>query len=56
MALRIEKNIVRLDIPMDDALLMNVAERAGQLGHPEPDGLFSQGFSGYVKPQIATVH
>ena len=56
MALGIQQNIVRLDITMDDALAVDVAQRAAQLGDPEANGLFGEGLAGDVEAQVAAAH
>ena len=56
MAIRVEENIVRLDVAMDNALLVNVADGAAELGYPEAHRLFGEGLSRDVETQVATVH
>lgn len=49
MSLGVEKDIVRLDISVDDILAVDIAQGTAQFGYPEPDGFFSKGLSGDVK-------
>jgi hypothetical protein len=56
VAIGIEKHIVRFNITVNDALAVDVSQRAAQLGNPEPDGLFCKGFSRDMKPQVASAH
>lgn len=56
MSLSIEKDIVWLDISVDDILAVNIAQGTAQFGYPEPDGFFGEGLSGDVKSQVATAH
>lgn len=49
MSLSIEKDIVWLDISVDDILAVNIAQGTAQFGYPEPDGFFGEGLSGDVK-------
>lgn len=56
VAVRVEQDVVRLDVPVDDALLVDVAHGAAELGHPEAHGLFCKGLAGDVEAQVAAVH
>lgn len=56
MSLSVEKDIVWLDISVDDILAVNIAQGTAQFGYPEPDGFFGEGLSGDVKSQVATAH
>ena len=53
---RVEQDVVGLDVAVDDALLVAVADGAAQLGHPEADGVLCKGFAGDVEAQVAAVH
>lgn len=56
MPLGVEKDIVRLDVSMDDILAVDIAQGTAQFGYPESDGFFGEGLSGDVKSQVATAH
>lgn len=56
MAVGVEQHVVRLDVSVHDALLVDVAHGASQLGHPEPHGLLGEGLSRDVEAQVAAVH
>jgi len=56
VAVRVEKHIVGLDIPVHDALLVYVAHGAAELRHPELHGILGEGLSRDVEAQVAAVH
>lgn len=56
MALRVQQHVVGLDIPMHDALLVDVADCAAELGDPEAHCLLGKGLSRNVEAQVAAVH
>lgn len=56
MAVRVQQHIVGLDVPVDNALLVDVAHGTPELGHPETHGLFCKCLSRNVESQIAAVH
>lgn len=56
MAVRIEQYVVRLDVPVHNALLVDVAHGASKLGHPETHCLLCECLSRDVESQVATVH
>lgn len=56
MSLRIEQNIIRLDIAMDDALAVDVIEGASKFGNPEPDAVLCEAFSRDMKTKVSTSH
>ena len=56
MALGIQQHVVWLDVPVHDALLVDVAHGASKLGHPEPYCLLRERLSRDVESQVAAVH
>jgi hypothetical protein len=56
MAVTVQQHVVGLDIPVHDALLVNVAHRAAELGYPETHRFFCKGLSRDVEPEIAARH
>jgi hypothetical protein len=56
MALRIQKNIVRLDISVYNTLLMYVSQRTSQFSDPEADSFFGEGLSLNMESEVAAVH
>lgn len=56
MPLRVEKDVIWLNVSVDDVLGMDIAEGAAQLGDPETDSLFGKSLSGDVESQIAAAH
>jgi hypothetical protein len=56
VAVRVEQHVVRLDVPVHDALLVDVAHGASKLGHPEAHCLFCERLSRDVESQVAAVH
>ena len=56
VSLRIEQNIIRLDIAMDDALAVDVIEGASKFGNPEPDAVLCEAFSRDMKTKVSTSH
>lgn len=49
VTIRVQENIVRLNITMYNALTMYISQGAAQLGDPKPYGLFCESLSGYVE-------
>lgn len=45
MAIGIEEYIIGLDIPVDNALSVNISQCTAQLSDPEPDGILCKCFS-----------
>ena len=56
MPIRVEQHVIRLDVAMHDILPMDITQSATQLGHPEANRLFGEGFSRDVEAQIAACH
>ncbi len=56
VAVRVEQDVVRFDISVHDALLVDVAHGAPKLGHPEPYCLFCKSLARDVESQITAVH
>jgi hypothetical protein len=56
MAVRVQQNVIRLDISVHDALLVDVAHGTPKLGHPEPHSLLCKSLSRDVEPQVTAVH
>ena len=56
MSLRVQQNVIRFDVTMDDALRVNISERTAQLCNPESNGILCKAFSRDMEPQITTVH
>ena len=45
VAVRVEEDVVRLDIPMDDVSAVEVGESTRDFCDPETDGYFTQGIT-----------
>lgn len=56
MTLRVQQDIIRLDIPVDDALFVNVFQCTSQLCNPESNGLFGESLSRNVESQVPAIH
>jgi hypothetical protein len=56
VAVRVEQDVVGLDVSVDDALLVDVSHGASELGHPEAHRLLGKCFSRDVESQIAAIH
>ena len=56
VSVRVQQHVVRLNVPMHDALLVNVAHRTPKLGHPETHCLLRESFSRDVESQVAAIH
>lgn len=56
VTLRIQQDVIRLNIPVYDALGVDISQSTTQLRDPESHGLFCEAFSRDVEPQITTVH
>lgn len=56
VSFRVQQDIVRLDITMDDALRVDVFQCAAQLCNPKSDGFFCETFSRDMEPQVTTIH
>lgn len=56
MALGIQEHVVWLDVPVHNALLVDVAHGAAQLGDPKAHCLFGKCLPRDVEAQIAAVH
>lgn len=53
---RVQQHIVRLDISVDDALLVYVSQGASELGNPKSDRLFCESLPRDMESKIASVH
>ena len=56
MTVCVEENVVGLDIAVDDALAVNIPQRAAELGNPEANILLCESLSRNVKSEIAAAH
>lgn len=56
MSLRIQEDVVRLDIAVDDTLRVDISQRAAYLCDPEPNGVLCEAFSRDMEAQITTIH
>lgn len=56
MAFGIEQDIIRFDVPMNNALLVYIPQGTAQLCHPKSYCLLGKGFSRNMKPQVAAIH
>ena len=56
VTIRVEQHIIRLDVPVHDALLMDVAHGASKLRHPKAHCLLCERLSRDVESQVAAVH
>ena len=56
MAVRVKEDVVRFDVAVDNALLVDIAHSAAQLGDPEAHGLLGEGLARDVEAQVAAVH
>ncbi|KAL8791695.1 MAG: hypothetical protein Q9195_005702 [Heterodermia aff. obscurata] len=56
MAVRVQHDIVRLQIPVHNPLPVYIPQRAGELRHPKSDCIFCKSLSGNVEAQVAAIH
>ena len=56
VAVRVQQDVVRLDVSVHNALLVDVAHGTPKLGHPEPHSLLRERLSRDVESQVAAVH
>lgn len=56
MAFGIQKDIVRLDIPVHDSLRVNVSDRTTKLCNPKAHGVLGECLSRDMEPKIAAIH
>ena len=56
MAVRVEENIIGLDVSVNDALLVNIPQSTTELGNPKANSLFRKCLSGDVESEIAAAH
>lgn len=56
MAIGVEKHVIWLYVPVDDALPVNIPQCAAQLGYPKPDCILGKRFSRDVEPQVSATH
>lgn len=56
MAFRVQQNVIRLHIAVNDTLRVDVPQCATHLQDPEPDRILCETFSRYVEAQVTTVH
>lgn len=56
MPLRIQQHIVRLQIPVDDALRMDVPQGTTKLGHPESHRFLRETLPQNMKSKITAIH
>lgn len=56
VAICVEKDVVGLDVAVNNVLAVDVAEGTAQLCNPESNGLFCEGLSGDVESKVAAAH
>lgn len=56
MSFRIEKHIVRFYVAMNYSLLVDIVQRAAELGDPKPHRIFSEGLAVDVEAEITAIH
>ena len=56
MATLVQQHVVRLDVAVHDALLVDVSKGATELGHPEPYRFLGEGFARDMEAEVPTVH
>lgn len=56
MPLRVQQNIIWFDIAMNDALRMDIFERAAQLCNPKSNSILRKAFPRDMEPQVTTIH
>ena len=56
MPLRVQQNVIRFDVAMNDALRMDIFERAAQLCNPESNSILRKAFPRDMEPQVTTIH
>ena len=56
MSTLVQKDIIRLDVSMNDSLLVTIPEGASQFGDPETHGILGERLARDVKSKIASVH
>lgn len=56
VAVSIQEHVIWLHVTVNDALAVDIAQGASQLGDPEPHGLLCECFAGNMKSQVAAAH
>jgi hypothetical protein len=56
VAIGIEKDVVRLDISVNNVLTVDISQGTPQLGDPELNRLLGEGLSGNVESQVTAGH
>lgn len=56
VAISIQKYVIWLHITVDDALAVDIAQGAAQLGDPKSHGLLCERLAGNMESQVATAH
>lgn len=56
VTLRVEQDVVGLEVTVDDPLGMDVPQGTTQLRDPEAHGFLGEAFPGDVESQITTIH
>lgn len=56
VTLGIKQHVIRLHVPMDDALRMDIFQSATQFGKPKTNGFFREAFAGNMESEITAIH
>lgn len=56
VAIGVEKDVVRLDIAVDDVLTVNVTQGTAELCNPETDCFFCESLPGNMESQVTAAH
>lgn len=56
VAIGIEQHVIGLDIPVYNALCVDVSDSAAKLCYPEAYGILCESFPGDVETEVAAVH
>ena len=56
VAFRIQQDIIRFEIPMNDTLGMDILQGTAKLSHPKAYCFLSEALSGNVESKVTTVH
>lgn len=56
MSLRVQEDVIRLEVSMYDPLRMDVSQCTSQFGNPEPHCFLGEAFPRDMESQIAAIH
>ena len=56
MTFRIQQNVIRLHISVNDTLRVDISQRTAKLCNPKSDSFLCKAFSRDMEPQVTTIH